>query len=399
MSTELTTPGANELDVIIRQAKLLAESTIVPRDYQRSPGNVVAAALMGRAFGWDAMTSMRMVTVIQGTASLKPEAQLALIRQRGHSVRIEQHADGKGVTVHGQRRDTGDTASATFTLADAERAGLLRNGTWKAYPLDMCQWRAISRLSRQLFGDVVLGAGYSPEEIALASGDVGSVEVLRDGSVAEIETTRSAPAPRTPEQMSGQTERVDIDLTARGIPEEHREAIAAALGTTLEIIEDGEIVEDKPIISERRASSGQIGKVVAIGHSVGIHDTPTLLLALSALLRREITDLDDVRFSEVDAVFANDGDGLLRAHQEIAPLPADGPDDPWGSTTALPTTAEQATKPQLAKLGAAFSAVGITDKTERRDYCIAVINRPIDSAADMTKAEASKVIDALTKDN
>jgi hypothetical protein len=29
----------------------------------------------------------------------------------------------------------------------------------------MCQWRAVARLSRSLFGDVVLGAGYIPEEI------------------------------------------------------------------------------------------------------------------------------------------------------------------------------------------------------------------------------------------
>lgn len=161
-------PSTSELDAIMRQAEVLAVSTIVPRDYQKQPGNILAAALMGRSFGWDAMTSMRLLTVIQGTASLKPEAMLALIRQRGHSVRIEIHADGQGATAHGKRADTGDTASATFTVADAERAGLLRNGTWKAYPADMCQWRAVSRLSRQLFGDVVLGAGYTPEEVALA---------------------------------------------------------------------------------------------------------------------------------------------------------------------------------------------------------------------------------------
>ena len=163
-------PTANELDVLMQQAKMLAPSGIIPREYQGNPPNILAAALMGRAFGWDALTAMRMVTVIQGTASLKPEAMLALIRQRGHHVNIEPHADGKGVTVKGKRADNGDQAVASFTLADAERAGLTKSQAWRNYPVDMCQWRAVARLSRSLFGDVVLGAGYIPEELG---GDAG----------------------------------------------------------------------------------------------------------------------------------------------------------------------------------------------------------------------------------
>jgi hypothetical protein len=163
-------PTANELDVLMQQAKMLAPSGIIPREYQGNPPNILAAALMGRAFGWDALTAMRMVTVIQGTASLKPEAMLALIRQRGHHVNIEPHSDGKGVTVKGKRADNGDQAVASFTLADAERAGLTKSQAWRNYPVDMCQWRAVARLSRSLFGDVVLGAGYIPEELG---GDAG----------------------------------------------------------------------------------------------------------------------------------------------------------------------------------------------------------------------------------
>lgn len=161
----IANPSASELDVIERQADALARSSIVPPDYRGKPANIIAAALMGRSFGWDATTSMRMVTVISGTAGLKPEAMLALIRQRGHHVTIEAHADGRGVTVHGKRADNGDTASSSFTVADAERAGLTRSSAWKSYPVDMCQWRAVARLARSLFGDVVLGAGYVAEEL------------------------------------------------------------------------------------------------------------------------------------------------------------------------------------------------------------------------------------------
>ena len=178
-------PSANELDLIMRQADMLARSTIVPRDYQNKPGNVVAAALMGRSFGWDAMSSMRLITVIQGTATIKPEAMLALIRSRGHSVQVTREADR--VIVKGTRCDNGDIDLQSFSLKDAERAGLLRNNTWKQYPIDMCQWRAVSRLARSLFSDVVLGAGYTPEEIVLARSAEGVIEVEDYVDAAVIE--------------------------------------------------------------------------------------------------------------------------------------------------------------------------------------------------------------------
>lgn len=194
-------PDNNELEVIIRQSEILAKSSIIPKDFKSNQGNIVAAALLGRSFGWDAMTSMRMFTVIQGTATLKPEAQLALIRQAGHNVEFIVHDDGKGVTATGTRADNGDVASTSFTLADAERAGLLRNGTWKSYPLDMCTWRAVTRLSRQLFSDVVLGAGYTPEEIALSRGQ--DVVVERTGEITERDYEAEALASTDVDEVRG----------------------------------------------------------------------------------------------------------------------------------------------------------------------------------------------------
>ena len=193
-------PSATELDVIMRQAEALARSSIVPTDYRGKPANIIAAALMGRSFGWDATTSMRMITVISGTAGLKPEAMLALIRQRGHHVTIEPHPLGNGCTVHGKRADNGDSASASFTVADAERAGLTRSSAWKSYPLDMCQWRAVARLARGLFGDVVLGAGYTAEELG--------GEVTPPAPAAYVEPD---PAPDVEPDDVIEAELVDVD--------------------------------------------------------------------------------------------------------------------------------------------------------------------------------------------
>ncbi len=164
-------------DLIMRQSEVLAQSTIIPAAYRRKGADIVAAGLAGRAFGWDAMTSMRQFHVIEGTASLRPESMLGLVRQAGHSVTVEVHPEG--VIAHGTRADTGDEHSASFTMADAEAAGLAGKKNWKQYQDAMLTWRAVAKLCRVLFPDVVLGAGYVPEELG--------AEVTVTGEVIEIE--------------------------------------------------------------------------------------------------------------------------------------------------------------------------------------------------------------------
>lgn len=149
--------------LIMEQAEILSESRVVPAAYRGRAADIVAAGLAGRGFGWDVMTSMRTFHVIDGTASMRPEAMLGLVRRAGHSVTIEAHSDY--VTATGIRSDNGDTHEATFTMEDAGTAGLAGKKNWQQYPEAMLTWRAVSKLCRNLFSDVVLGAGYVPEEV------------------------------------------------------------------------------------------------------------------------------------------------------------------------------------------------------------------------------------------
>lgn len=73
-----------------------------------------------------------------------------------------------------------------------------------------------------------------------------------------------------------------------------------------------------------------------------------------------------------------------RAQYTIEPLP-----------DAPPPTI---TKDQGTQLHEGFNAVGITDKGQRLTYCTNLIGRDIASAADLTQAEAQKVIEALEQD-
>ncbi len=163
MEIQTVTDESRHFQLVMQQAEVLSTARIVPAAYRGRASDIVAAGLFGRAFSWDVMTSMHNIHVIEGTASMKPEAMLGLVRKAGHSVEISIHPEG-AVAV-GKRADSGDEHTATFTLQDAENAGLRGKKNWQQYPEAMLQWRAVSKLCRALFSDVVLGAGYVPEEL------------------------------------------------------------------------------------------------------------------------------------------------------------------------------------------------------------------------------------------
>lgn len=188
-------PAPAEFAVIERMAQRLSESELVPQAYRRKPANIVLATMAGRPFGWDPTMSMRSFHIIEGVPSMKPEVMLALVRAAGHSVRGELSGEGASTkaSVTGRRVDTGDSMSFSFSVDDAVHAGLctVKDGRpfarsdrgkikpWEAHPASMCWARAVSQVCRMLFSDVVLGAGYTPEELGAF--------VDRDGNPVDID--------------------------------------------------------------------------------------------------------------------------------------------------------------------------------------------------------------------
>ena len=163
--------------------QVLSKSDLVPKSYRQKPENVFLAYIAGQPFGWDVTMAMRSFHIIEGTPSLKPEIQLALVRQAGHSVTVEKSSVDL-VVITGKRSDTGDIATASYSIEDAKRAGLIGKGNWKTYPEDMLFARAVSRLCRRLFQDVLLGCAYVPEELGAQVNPEG--EVLAVTPVAEL---------------------------------------------------------------------------------------------------------------------------------------------------------------------------------------------------------------------
>jgi hypothetical protein len=243
-------------DLMLRQADILAQSRIIPAAYRNRSADVVAAGLAGLAFGWDLMTSLRNYHVIEGTASLRPEAMLGLVRRAGHSVTLELitgAVGGRTAVARGKRADSGDEHMANFSELDAERAGLRKKKNWEQYLDSMLTWRAVSALCRVLFPDVVLGAGYVPEEIG---GDVDSTGTpVEDDPFTDPTLTVAEAKRRVLAACDGDKEmarQVWGDYTAEHGEDLRESAILDLVDRLLgDGIEDAIVVEDGVTIPQR----------------------------------------------------------------------------------------------------------------------------------------------------
>jgi hypothetical protein len=205
-----------------------------------NPEQGMAIMLKGYELGLGLTASFEFVQVIQGRPTLSPRGMLALIQQSPECVglKVEDIADDKGapygcrVTM---KRRNGFEYTATFTMDDARRAGLVKaGGGWESYPANMCRWRAIGFCADVVFPDLIggmkradeLGATISPD------GDVieGSWQTV--DAAAGISATPTEPTSANIPTLSDLVERYGAEavMAANGdaIPGTDEEVAAVA---------------------------------------------------------------------------------------------------------------------------------------------------------------------------
>jgi len=267
LTVAVTNDNTMSFDLLLRQADVLATSRIIPRAYQNRSADVIAAGLAGFAFGWDVMTSLRNYHVIEGTASLRPEAMLGLVRRAGHSVTlvvIDSTVDGQSCRMAratGVRRDNNDQHVAELTTLDAKKAGLANKNNWKQYEDSMLTWRAVSALCRVLFPDVVLGAGYVPEELGAIVSDIG--EIVEEDPFAVATLTAGQAKTQLLEACDGDKELAKTVWADRGSVSMTQDALDALIAQVRNKI--GEVEDDieEAVVIETIATDSDLERRIA----------------------------------------------------------------------------------------------------------------------------------------
>lgn len=211
----------NDFDKVMERCNWLAESDLVPKNFQGKGANILLAIEAGQAIGLGVMASLTGFAVINGRPSLYGDALLAVIIARGGDVEEEELKDAQG-KVTGYRcraiRPGREDITREFTFADAEFAGLTKkDGPWKNYPRRMLQMRARGFALRDQFPDW-LGGLISQDE----AGDIIDVDPSTGEIIGRSSGSRKVlpPAPTTTgksnsllDQSRGQAEEVAPVLT------------------------------------------------------------------------------------------------------------------------------------------------------------------------------------------
>lgn len=143
-------------------AETLSRSSVIPTAYRNKPEDIFVAMAMGYQLGFPVEQSLQDIAVINGRPCLWGDGLLSLVLNHPDCQGIDEEPLYSGKTVVGYactvNRRGHQPHTKTFTLQDAERAGLLKKqGVWSAYPERMLQMRARSLALRDKFADALRG--------------------------------------------------------------------------------------------------------------------------------------------------------------------------------------------------------------------------------------------------
>jgi hypothetical protein len=205
----------------LQMAEVLSKSSLIPKDFQGNPGNVLVAIQWGMELGLAPMQALQSIAVINGRPSLWGDAVIALCRSHPVCEWIKETFDDDGTAICAtQRRGDPEPVERRFGMEDAKRAALSgKSGPWTQYPRRMLQMRARSWCLRDAYPDLLRGMAVAEEE-----GD-------------RVVIGEAPPLPALPEGAS-KTEKIKAKLAALNAP------VAATLDTGEQVnTETGEVTD------------------------------------------------------------------------------------------------------------------------------------------------------------
>ena len=154
------------MEEAIKFSEVISKSGLLPKDYQGKPANCLVAIQWGMELGLAPLQALQNIAVINGKPSVYGDSLLAMVRADDRCMGVEETQEGGVATCIVKRRLSDgsiEEVKRTFSMKQAQQAGLSNRPTWKAYPDRMLQHRARGNALRDAFPDVLRGIITSEE--------------------------------------------------------------------------------------------------------------------------------------------------------------------------------------------------------------------------------------------
>lgn len=152
-------------------AQRVFRAGVCPPDV-RSADAAFAVMLAGAELGAKPMQALRSLSIVKGKVSLTADFTVALcVRSPVCEWMRCIETTPERATYETKRRGHPEPSRLSWTIAQAQTAGLTGSQTWRSHPAAMLRARCASALARSVYPDLVAGV-YDPDEAA---------EIERDG--------------------------------------------------------------------------------------------------------------------------------------------------------------------------------------------------------------------------
>ena len=215
-------------------ANFLCRSKFIPQSFRGDLNTAVMLIVTCKQYGLP-ITALSEVMEVNGKVGFWGRTKLGIVLKSpvcDYIIPTEQ--SDKKCTVETQRKGWPKPVSITYTLEQAEKAGLTaRSDAWKKHPSDMLYWRAVSRIISQVYPDVIQGFATVEDE------EENTVSVVEPKEVAK---------PRAKKIKAEKV--IDVEAVVQEVPQE--EPIAEEM--PVEVVEAPQevIAEPKPIEEGQR---------------------------------------------------------------------------------------------------------------------------------------------------
>lgn len=165
-------PTEKERDFALaqREATALANSSLVPKEFQGNVANCLIAMNLARRTGFDALMVMQQMDVIHGRPSFRASFLIACVNACGRFTPLKYRVTGKGdektCIAYAHDRETGEEIEGPpVSIAMAKAEGWFsKNGSkWKTMEDLMLRYRAAAFFARTTAPEVSLGMMTSDE--------------------------------------------------------------------------------------------------------------------------------------------------------------------------------------------------------------------------------------------
>jgi hypothetical protein len=176
-----------------------------------------AAAIMikGQELGFQMSAAFEYIHIILGKVSLSPRGALALIHQHSDLIEVKiEESNDKQCTVWMRRKDSGFEFRRTFTIDEAEKAGLVKpDSGWEKWRTNMLMWRCVGFVADVVCPDLVGGMKRSDE---LGANIDAAGDVIEGQYTVQTPTPQEAAPTAQPiievSPVSAETATIPIDL-------------------------------------------------------------------------------------------------------------------------------------------------------------------------------------------